>query len=310
MAAKTKSLAKSTNKESQFIIPIEKKKKIFGIFISVIALLVLLSILSYSRADEANLTSFFDIFKVFSDDPSVIKKLESVQNWLGIFGAYTSYFFIHSTLGFFSIIFPVILFIWGYTVVKQENYKMAVYVSNFLLIIAVILATFFGMLRFELGIFVDINELSGNVGGFFGKAVGRLLGGLGSVIFLVFLLFVSVFVVFDIKLGRLVEFVKNLINDGEEKTAKLIKTKEKKSEDNLQKIKTLRKIKKEKPVVNSDDEDDVNDVEPEYEPEIISEAKEKETRIRIVNNENQSDFINSLIEPDEDEPKFLLMVKN
>lgn len=272
--------------DSLYIIPIEKKKKILGFVMVVIALLIFLSILSYSRYDEANLGSFTDLFKIFSNDPQIIKKMESINNWLGLFGAYTSYFFIHATLGYFSIVFPVIIFIWGFSIIRTRNFKLASYISNFLLILAVISASFFGMLRFELNLLTDVHELSGNIGAFFGTAVGKLMGGLGSIIFLAALAFISVFVVFDIKFGKILTFLKGIISQKKEpeskKEIKIIRNDEiYDDEDNLEKIKKLRTKKKSN--------------EPDYdEDEIITAEdirKEEETRIRIVRKDEPEKII-------------------
>ena len=189
MAKKRKTKESSTG-ENYFIISLEKKKKILGIFLTVFALLILLSILSYSRTDLALGYSFTDLFKVFSDNPEFQTKLKNTNNFLNIFGVIISNFLINSTLGYFSIAFPVIMFVWGLSIIKQDQFKLAVYISNFTLAIAVILATFFGVLRFspEINLFFEINELSGNIGGFFGKGLSRLIGGLGSIIFLITLL--------------------------------------------------------------------------------------------------------------------------
>ncbi|MCO6474111.1 MAG: DNA translocase FtsK [Melioribacteraceae bacterium] len=277
---------KVNNNDSPYIIPIEKKKKILGFVMIVFALLIFLSILSYSRFDEANLGSFTDLFKVFSNDPQIVYKMESINNWLGLFGAYTSYFFIHATLGYFSIVFPVILFVWGFSIIRTRNFKLASYISNFLLVIAVILSSFFGMLRFELNMLTDVHELSGNIGAFFGTAVGRFLGGLGSIIFLAALAFISVFIVFDIKLGKIFSLLKKVIPEKEKKDKendiKIIRNDESfDDEDNLNKIKKLRRRKKSEEFGEDDDQ-------------IITAEdlkKEEETRIRIVRKDEPEKII-------------------
>lgn len=280
MAIKKKVPAKRIVKkkeESPFIIPLEKKKKILGVTMIILALLLFLSILSYSRIDEANLTSFTDIFRVFSSDADIVKKMEEIHNWLGIFGAYTSYFFINSTLGYFSLVFPVMLFMWGYSVVKNQSYKLIVYISNFLLALAVILSSFFGMLRFELGIFTDVNELSGKVGAFFGTAIGRLLGGLGGIIFLSALLFLSLFIVFDFHFSGASKFVKKLLGLDKKEKETSDEIIAKKSEGNLDKIKKLRKRR------SKNKEEENKEVENPLlgnQPEIFSDKED--TRITIL----------------------------
>jgi S-DNA-T family DNA segregation ATPase FtsK/SpoIIIE len=94
-----------------FIISLEKKRKLSGIFLIISALLMLLSILSYSRFDQASLNyNLTDFFKVFSTDPDFLHRAQYTHNWLGIFGAYLSNFLINSTLGYFSIVIPLVLF--------------------------------------------------------------------------------------------------------------------------------------------------------------------------------------------------------
>ncbi|MBU1099848.1 MAG: DNA translocase FtsK [Bacteroidetes bacterium] len=268
-----KKKTKSTNDvESIPLVSMEKKKKLIGIFLSVLALLILLSILSYTRSDEANLAyNTSDMFRVFSADPDFAHRADSTANWLGIFGAYMSYFLINSTIGYFSIIFPVILFVWGYSITFNENFKIAVHLSNFFTSIGVILASFFGMLRYELGVLQDVNELSGKVGAFFGSVMGRLFGGLGSIIFIFFLLFVVIFISFDIKIESIVEYIKEklskLFADSENPEKEVTK------KDNLEKIIKLGKRKKEV------DNTFIGDL-PHVEEPVLE--LEPETKIRII----------------------------
>lgn len=237
-----KTSAQSKSKE----VSVEKKKKLFGFFLIIFSLLTFLSILSYSRYDEANLSlGFTDLLNVFSSNPETISRYSSIHNWLGILGAYISSFFINSTIGYFSIVIPVVIFIWGYALLKEESYKLAIHLSNFLLYTALIISTFFGMLRVELGLLYDSNELSGKVGDFFGGAVGRLLGGLGSIIVLFALLLIIIVFAFDLKIENIFGFFKKFFRgalETDEDTKIFIKTEE--EEDNLDKIKKLSRKEK------------------------------------------------------------------
>ncbi len=258
----------------------ESKKKLLGVSLIIIALLSLLSILSYSRYDVANLFGFSDLFKIFSSDPEFVNRASSVHNWLGILGAYLSNFFINSTIGYFSIVFPVLMFIWGIAIINKENYKLSIHLSNFLLAFAVILATFFGMLRIELNLLVGINEISGNVGDFFGGAVGRLLGGLGSIIILLSILVISTIVAFDIKLEKIWEIIRGNIQgaletDNDETRITINKDD---NENNLEKILKLSKEeKKSKSSLLKRRKKTIDEEEP-----IETEEIEEETKIRIV----------------------------
>ncbi|MAT59591.1 MAG: cell division protein FtsK [Ignavibacteriae bacterium] len=287
MAKKRKTKESSTG-ENYFIISLEKKKKILGIFLTVFALLILLSILSYSRTDLALGYSFTDLFKVFSDNPEFQTKLKNTNNFLNIFGVIISNFLINSTLGYFSIAFPVIMFVWGLSIIKQDQFKLAVYISNFTLAIAVILATFFGVLRFspEINLFFEINELSGNIGGFFGKGLSRLIGGLGSIIFLITLLFVVLFITFDIKLEKIINGIKDIFsgafNDDESEEADTKIRINNKDEENLSNLDKIKKLKKKKPKEETTDEEVIAKT-----PEEI----EEETRIRILQKEQTEELV-------------------
>jgi S-DNA-T family DNA segregation ATPase FtsK/SpoIIIE len=138
------------------------------------------------------------------------------------------------------------MFIWGLAILKKENYKLSLHLSNFLLAFAIILATFFGMLRIELKVLNNFSELSGNVGDLFGGAIGMLLGGLGSIIVLISILIISTIIAFDIKIESILNFVKGNIegafetDDSETK----ITIKKDKEENNLEKLITLTKKEK------------------------------------------------------------------
>ncbi len=298
---KSKQVKNNTADDNFFVVSIEKKKKILGIFLIVFAVLIFLSILSYSRFDDANFSyKFTDLFKVFSSNPEISSKASSTHNWLGIFGAFISNFFIHGTLGYFSLVFPVIMFIWGYSIIRGQNYKVAIYLSNFFITMGVLLATFFGMLRFtpEIGLFTDIYELSGNTGAFFGKAVGRLFGGLGSIIFLSAVIFVALLIAFDIKLGNVFRFFKNLFKGESGDETESIKIKapiDEKTEENLEKIKELRKESRLKSLFERKKE--------EVEEEEVEQEKEPETKIKIVKNIDPGKIVEPEMQEEVEKPK-------
>lgn len=288
MPKKNKSKEKTDNGKEYFVVSPAKKKKLLGIFLTVFAFLIFLSILSYSRYDDASFSfRFTDLFNVFSSNPELRSNASTTYNWLGIFGAYISNFFIHSTLGYFSLIFPIIMFVWGYSVLRASSYKIAIYVTNFLLVMGILLSTFFGMLRFspEFGLFTDVYELSGNVGAFFGIAISKLLGGLGSLVFLIAAMIVTLIIAFDIRLSAILDFLKRFYKSDEtEEESIKIKSPETEIDDNLSKIKNLRDDKKSKPLIKDEEAVEAEETEKEL----------PETRIRIV----KKDEPDKVIEPE------------
>ena len=282
MAKQRKNTTANNSNDNLFIISLEKKKKLLGIFLVISALLMLLSIFSYSRYDQANLSySFTDFFKVFSTDPDFLHKAQYTHNWLGIFGAYLSHFLINSTLGYFSIVFPLIFFVWGYTILRDTDRKLALNISNFFLLAGLLISTFFGVLRFD-ELLVNNYEFAGNIGDFFGAAIGRLFGVLGSIIILSTLMFIALFIAFDLRFRLVRNYLAKYFTKSEEKIRINL---EEKKEKNLDKIKKLKIPKKKK---NEDVKTDSNT--------IIDNSKE-ETKIRIVRTEEESKVSKPQVEP-------------
>jgi S-DNA-T family DNA segregation ATPase FtsK/SpoIIIE len=271
---------KTTPSDNGISVSKENKKKLLAVALIIIAFLTFLSILSYSSYDKANLYfGFSDLFKIFSSDPEFVSRASSVHNWLGILGAYLSDFFINSTLGYFSIVFPILVFIWGLAIIKEDGLKISLHLSNFLLVFAVILSTFFGMLRIELHLLPDILFLSGNVGDFFGGAIGRLLGGLGSVIVLLSILAISTIVFFNIKLETIFELLKGNLKGALETEDDTKITIKKDVSSNIEKIVELNKeAEKPKSTLFRRNKDKIeNSVE-----QIPDEIEFEDTKIRIV----------------------------
>jgi DNA segregation ATPase FtsK/SpoIIIE, S-DNA-T family len=272
---KSKEGIPASKRENMFVISPEKKIKLLGILLIVVALFIFLSILSYSRYDE----SFFsynptDQFKIFDINPELQNRAATTNNWLGIVGAYVSYFFVRSTIGYSSIIFPVIMCLWGYTILRKEkNYRFSIHISNFLLIVSLLLSIFFGVLQYtpEIAVLTNVYELSGKVGFYLGMVLSRLLGGIGSIILVLTALLVTSIIAFDFKFSSLLETIKHLFHDREksEKGISINTPVVESVETNLAKIKSLRSDKKAKALLK--------DVEEE-----LGITEEPETKITII----------------------------
>jgi cytochrome b561 len=94
----------SSSGEKYFIVSPEKKKKLLGIIFIVLALLVFLSILSYSPYDESSFSfTFRELVDFIKQNSEILNRASTTHNWLGIFGAYVSHFFLNSVIGYFSV---------------------------------------------------------------------------------------------------------------------------------------------------------------------------------------------------------------
>src|SRR5690606_13991734 len=156
---KKKAPAKPSTGENYFTISKEEKKKILGILLILLSILILFSILSYSRFDKANLHYELSyMYRVFTADSEFQHKTDSTRNCLCIFGSYISDFFINSTLGIFSAVFPIMFFIWGFSFFQKINLRFIIHTSNLLLISGILLASFFGVVRSHYNLFANVYE--------------------------------------------------------------------------------------------------------------------------------------------------------
>ena len=260
MAAKRKNgkVKRNGSDKSYFNFSLEKKKRIIGIFLILFSIFLFLSIISYSRRDEVLL------------DNSIFSGVET-HNWLGIIGAHFSYFFIKSIIGYFSLVFPAVMFFWGISFFKKFTFKTLIHTTNFFLLMGLLLASFFGVLNTGLGFLPGTKELRGNIGEYLGEWFVGLLGTAGSILFLIFISATVLIFAFDVKVESIFYFIKNMFASDGDKKIKIVKQDEEKI-SNLEKIKKLGREKKK-----------TGFEEEEFSAEeLMDEEAEAQTQIQII----------------------------
>jgi len=196
----------STNGKKTFISK-EKKQKVIGLFLFILSVLLLISILSYSPDDEDNLTNLIDDIKrdiQFSLDNSIsskeyLQKRFEINNWMGSAGAHIARFFVKYSIGYFSVSFPIIIFLLSLIVIKQNNKRKILVYSNVVLIISIFLSAFFGVINSQFYSSDLIFSLSGKIGNFVGLFLGKTFGTIGSVLIILFLVVSTLVLLFDFK---------------------------------------------------------------------------------------------------------------
>jgi hypothetical protein len=144
-----------------------------GAFIGLLcSLMLLLSILSYSSADQANgELSIWDIWKVFTNDESIIMKAERTQNWLGLLGAIISNWCINSTIGLAILVLPFLGFVWSFYLLNEKNLRKKIILTNYTVILAILFSSFTGLIKqFDNTL---PNEWSGVVGHFIAYVLSK-----------------------------------------------------------------------------------------------------------------------------------------
>ena len=146
----------------------DRKRETLGILIMAFSLLIFLGLVSHHHTDFPN-----------SGSP------QSVQNWLGLAGAWISYYLFMYTIGYASLIFPLLLFLLGWHVFLYRDFKTFTRLCGYLLALGLFLSTTLAMPEAvaEEGSKFGF-RLSGLLGGFIAEHLNRYLGMAGSVVVL------------------------------------------------------------------------------------------------------------------------------
>jgi S-DNA-T family DNA segregation ATPase FtsK/SpoIIIE len=285
LVTKRKSKIRQTNNgKGKSLFSINQKKKIVGLLLVFLSILILLSIVSYNDSDNDSLSTFFnDFYNSLSNGAD-----KDITNWLGIVGAHISSFFVTSTLGIFSAAIPLLLLTWGVALFYKISYKTLIKISNFLIAFGLLLSALFGLLRTNYNLFPNMMELSGSVGNYLGEVLSRLLGGVGGIIFLIVGLFTLIVLTFNIKLDGIVAFIRNILVDKAGETDQV----ENGKDLNLKKIKELRKAKKKKRKKIPEEVSVTAD-------DLMEEEAEQQTSIRIVRKDEPEPEVENVLQEDE-----------
>jgi len=155
----------------------ERRREVLGILIMAFALLIFLGFVSYHPSDYPN-----------SGSHAVVK------NWLGLAGAWFSYYLYVYTIGYSCLILPFLLFLLGWNIFLQRDFNPFFRLCLYVLALGVFLSTALAMPEAvsEEGSKYGF-RLSGLLGGFFAEQLNHFLGAVGSIV--VLLTFLLLFLV-------------------------------------------------------------------------------------------------------------------
>jgi S-DNA-T family DNA segregation ATPase FtsK/SpoIIIE len=189
MAAKKSSQLESEN--------LRQQEEIFGILLMTLALLVLISLVSYNPGEE----------------PGGLRILQ-VENAMGVLGVYLSYYLIKLFIGYSSIVVPFLLFAWGWNRFKGNEISSLLRTTIFTLVLAVYIATILGLPHasnpeeYKFGF-----EFSGLVGGFFATILYEFFGKVGSIIILISLAMTTIIAATQFSLEKSISKSTEAISD-------------------------------------------------------------------------------------------------
>jgi len=256
-----------------------KRKQVFSFLIIVVGIMTLLSMMSYSPADEASGDiRFSDLYKIFTNDPLIQQKAETTTNWLGLFGAILSNFLINSTIGLFAFIVPVLLLMWGWILLQSGDVRRLVYFTNYAIVVGLLGSTFFGLLRKTGLAEVLSSEWHGSYGAFCATVLQQALGLTGGLILTLSLAIVAVTLAIDLDLHKTSERLMNLfIAIGKSFGAKMDEWKERQQLRAQQRDEEKKRTAAEIQIKYPDQELPVRESKPrQFEPTPAQEVAEEE----------------------------------
>jgi len=213
--------------------PFKTQLRIISVLIFLFSLLVILTILSYTRQDIAvSSISFNDLFRIIQKDPVILARQSITQNWLGLLGAYISNALINGTFGYAVIIIPLLLIYFSIELYKKLSIS-ARFVSNasFALLMTLLISGFCGVLSKFSWIGLIPFEWSGKVGYFLAAIITSAFGTTTSLILFILIIFISIFYKLDFKFSTIISSIFRGIKDTFKKEPRL--DSEPKSQENV-----------------------------------------------------------------------------
>ncbi len=287
-------------------LPISNKKQILGFFLILFSVLILLSIISYSAADETRLesVSISEIFKKENQSSNF-----NTSNWLGIIGVVISGFFVRGAFGYFSVVIPVLLIIAGVQMMRKRTLLSMTQFTIYMILLMIFTSALFGMFRTTLGVEKIPYTFVGTSGEYFSSIFYLLLGTLGSYVLLFGLVIIFGFLLVDRDIAKSFARLKMFYESLRDKfRASMEEMRERKEEERLMESKR-ELIKKERDKIaktKSDRKTDGEEIAEEHvikdtkinrpvDNEMIASVKTKD-KPKIVNDpKNESDDLNKEI---------------
>ena len=186
-----------------------RRSAILALLMLATSVLLLIALLSYDSGDEAGADfRFSDLLRVFSGDPSVRAKADTVHNGLGLVGAILSDLLVKYTIGYPVIALPVLLGLWGWTILRRKEKRVAFVVTNYTVVTVLLVSASFGMVRVIAAPGGPGMEWSGITGDFIASVLTQLIGKAGGSIVLILALLITAVLAVDLDIHETVERIR------------------------------------------------------------------------------------------------------
>ena len=115
----------------------DRRRQIWSFMGIVFSFMLLLSLVSYTTADQANgQVRLLDLWKVVTPDEALQAQADRTQNLLGLLGAIISNWFINSTRGYAIIVLPFLGLAWSWYILRKKELHKLILATNYVVAIA------------------------------------------------------------------------------------------------------------------------------------------------------------------------------
>lgn len=251
-----------------------RRKQIVAIFLLMLSVLLLLCVVTYTAEDEvAADLSLGDLLQIPLQQ-DVKEKAALVQNPLGLIGAIVAHALINGTIGYAAAVFPSLLALWAWSLLRQRSIVSLLPFMSYLLIFALLFSTMAGTANIVFG--GVAKEFSGITGAFLAEMLTSMLGGVGASIILITIFFIAVVYAFDVDVEHTLELVRQWFEKRREpsQASVTINVQDEEShepEPPLRFYEPKREISKREEIVEEPEATGADSDEEDVEPEQLSE---------------------------------------
>ena len=187
--------SRSSKSQSKFSFAFLKDPRFrlaIGFFLIITSLFLFVAFVSYlftGKADQSIILSL--------QDSGVIESGRETENWLGLYGAFTSHYLIYQWLGVSAFSIPPLLFLLGFRLVFQRELLPIFSVFTFSVFAGLWISLLLGYVTHSISGVDEVSFLSGGLG----YQMARLFSGLfgwGTFLFLVLTLFVFIIYFYNV----------------------------------------------------------------------------------------------------------------
>lgn len=183
-----------------------RRSAIAALLMIVAAVLITIALVTYDGGDESHLSvGAADLPGVVTGDPNVRAVADTVHNGLGLVGAILSNFLINSTIGYAVIAFPLLVLLWGWTILRRTRVRSSLIITNYVITSALLVSVSFGMIGLIAAPGGPSKEWYGVVGYSLASMLVQLIGKAGGSIVLVAGLLLTAVLAADLDVHETVE---------------------------------------------------------------------------------------------------------